>query len=208
MQNRRKWQEKGAHINQSWRYTLELYDETPLHRDNFVKLAKEGFFDGLLFHRVINNFMIQGGDPNSKGAEAGKRLGSGDPGYEIPAEINPKFYHKKGALAAARQGDRSNPERKSSGSQFYIVQGQQFTAGQLDTMEIQMNQELQQSIMMKYFTGARDELNKYRQDGNQDEFDRRVAEIRALADSAYQAGEKMKIPENRKTDYFNRRKTS
>jgi len=97
---------------------IKLYNETPLHRDNFIKLTNEKFYDGLLFHRVIKDFMIQGGDPDSKNATPDKRLGSGDPGYTLPAEILPQFKHKKGALAAART---NNPERRSSGSQFYIV---------------------------------------------------------------------------------------
>ncbi|MDR1878097.1 MAG: peptidylprolyl isomerase [Bacteroidales bacterium] len=100
---------------------IKLYNETPLHRDNFVKLVKEKYYDGLLFHRVIPNFMIQGGDPDSRNAPAGKRLGMGGPGYTIPAEIVPQFTHKKGALAAARMGDQVNPKKESSGSQFYIV---------------------------------------------------------------------------------------
>jgi peptidyl-prolyl cis-trans isomerase B (cyclophilin B) len=100
---------------------IKLYNETPLHRDNFVKLVNEKYYDGLLFHRVINNFMIQGGDPESKDAPAGKQLGIGGPGYTIPAEILPQFKHKKGAVAAARQSDAVNPQRESSGSQFYIV---------------------------------------------------------------------------------------
>ncbi len=103
--------------------TILLYDETPQHRDNFLKLVREGFYNGTLFHRVIRDFMIQGGDPESKGAAPNKRLGSGGPGYTIPAEFNPAFIHKKGALSAARQGDQVNPQRSSSGSQFYIVQG-------------------------------------------------------------------------------------
>lgn len=102
---------------------IRLYDETPLHRDNFIKLASEGYYNDLLFHRVIKNFMIQGGDPNSKGAAPGVQLGSGGPGYTIPAEIKPGLIHKKGVLAAARLGDQMNPKRESSGSQFYIVQG-------------------------------------------------------------------------------------
>ena len=104
--------------------TVRLYDETPLHRDNFVKLAREGYYDGTLFHRVIKDFMIQGGDPDSKGAPSGKQLGIGGPDYTIEAEIKPTLFHKRGALAAARQGDEVNPERRSSGSQFYIVWGQ------------------------------------------------------------------------------------
>ena len=103
---------------------VRLYDETPRHRDNFVKLAKEGYFDGTLFHRVIKDFMIQGGDPDSKGAPAGKNLGTGGPDYTIPAEfVYPQLFHKRGALSAARTGDEVNPNRESSGSQFYIVWG-------------------------------------------------------------------------------------
>jgi cyclophilin family peptidyl-prolyl cis-trans isomerase len=102
---------------------VRLYDETPLHRDNFLKLVKEGFFNDLIFHRVIKNFMIQGGDPNSRNAAPGTQLGNGGPGYTIPAEIVPGLFHKKGVLAAARLGDQMNPKRESSGSQFYLVQG-------------------------------------------------------------------------------------
>ena len=116
--------------------TLLLYDETPLHRDNFVKLVKAKFYDGVLFHRVIDEFMIQGGDPTSKNAEPGKMLGEGDVGYTIPAEFRtPQLYHKRGALAAAREGDDENPDKASSGCQFYIVVGKQFTNEQLDQME-------------------------------------------------------------------------
>lgn len=110
-----------------------LYDQTPLHRDNLLKLAKEGFYDSLLFHRVIPNFMIQGGDPDSKNAAPGDRLGMGGPGYQIPAEIGAP--HIKGTLAAARRGGPSNPEKKSSGSQFYIVVGQPVTASMLKGIE-------------------------------------------------------------------------
>lgn len=113
----------------------KLYDSTPLHRDNMVKLIKEGFYDGLLFHRVISDFMIQGGDPNSRDASPQQQLGSGGPGYQIDAEIG--ALHFKGAIAAARTGDSVNPERKSSGSQFYIVQGKSVTGSQLDMMSAQ-----------------------------------------------------------------------
>lgn len=102
---------------------IQLYDETPLHRDNFIKLAEQAFYNNLLFHRVIDGFMIQGGDPNSKNASANTNLGSGGPGYTIEAEFNPDLVHVAGALAAARQGDNVNPEKRSSGSQFYIVHG-------------------------------------------------------------------------------------
>ena len=111
---------------------VKLYNETPAHRDNFVKLVKEGYYDGTLFHRVINQFMIQGGDGDSRNAKPGQQLGMGDPGYTIPAEfVYPKYFHKKGALAAARQGDQVNPEKASSGSQFYIVTGNVIPEGQI-----------------------------------------------------------------------------
>jgi len=107
---------------------IKLYNETPKHRDNFIKLAKSGYYDGTLFHRVINGFMIQGGDPDSRNAEPGVMLGNGGPDYTIPAEFMPeKHFHKKGVLAAAREPDQVNPQRASSGSQFYIVQGQVYS---------------------------------------------------------------------------------
>jgi cyclophilin family peptidyl-prolyl cis-trans isomerase len=114
---------------------LRLYDSTPLHRDNFLRLVKSHYYDGILFHRVIKNFMIQGGDPESKTAKAGQPLGNGGPAYTVPAEFRVTLFHKKGVLAAAREGDNVNPEKKSSGSQFYIVQGKKFTDGALDTLE-------------------------------------------------------------------------
>lgn len=114
---------------------LLLYSSTPNHRDNFIKLAEQGFYNDLLFHRVINGFMVQGGDPNSKNANPNARLGNGGPGYQIPAEFVDTLVHLKGSLAAARQGDSVNPERKSSGSQFYIVHGGTMTDAQLDQME-------------------------------------------------------------------------
>ncbi len=111
---------------------IKLYEDTPRHRENFLKLISEGYYDGQLFHRVIQNFMIQGGDPNSKNADKGEMLGMGGPEYTIPAEFRENHYHKKGALAAARKGDAVNPEKRSSGSQFYIVQGQVLSKNQLD----------------------------------------------------------------------------
>src|SRR6187397_2104446 len=114
---------------------IRLSDSTPLHRDNFLKLVKVGFYDSVLFHRVIKGFMIQGGDPNSKRAEAGKPLGDGSPGYTVPAEFRKTLFHKKGALAAARMGDNVNPTKASSGSQFYIAQGKVFTDAGLDSVE-------------------------------------------------------------------------
>lgn len=113
---------------------LKLYEETPLHRDNFIKLAQDGIYDGLLFHRVIEKFMIQGGDPDSRDAEPGKMLGEGTLGYNIPAEIVPHLFHRRGALCAAREADEVNPNRESSSSQFYIVQGRTFTEKELNIM--------------------------------------------------------------------------
>ena len=114
---------------------LRLYDSTPLHRDNFLRLVKSGYYDSVLFHRVIPKFMIQAGDPNSKRAAAGIPLGNGGPGYTVPAEFRPSIFHRKGVLAAARMGDDVNPEKKSSGSQFYIVQGRTFTDAEMDSVE-------------------------------------------------------------------------
>ncbi len=114
---------------------IKLYDETPFHKENFLKLVSEKLYDDLLFHRVISNFMIQTGDPDSKNAKPGQPLGFGDLGYTIPAEFNKDLFHKKGALAAARQPDNVNPGKESSASQFYIVQGRVFTDRELDYME-------------------------------------------------------------------------
>lgn len=120
---------------------VKLYNETPKHRDNFIRLVKEGTYEGTLFHRVIKDFMIQAGDPESKNAPKGKMLGAGDVGYTVPAEfVYPKFFHKKGALSAARQGDAVNPKKESSGCQFYIVTGKVYNDSTLLQMERQMNE--------------------------------------------------------------------
>ncbi|WP_424049493.1 peptidylprolyl isomerase [Prevotella melaninogenica] len=126
---------------------IRLYDETPKHRDNFLKLAKEGYFNGTLFHRVIKDFMIQGGDPDSKNAPKGKMLGTGGPDYTIPAEfVYPQYFHKRGALSAARTGDEVNPEKESSGSQFYIVWGKTFKPAELKQMEHQMAMQQERQV--------------------------------------------------------------
>lgn len=114
---------------------IKLYNETPLHRDNFLKLAKKGYYNGTLFHRVIKTFMIQGGDPDSRNAKPDSLLGEGGPKYTIPAEFRDSLFHKKGVLAAAREGDLVNPAKASSGSQFYLVQGKIFTDEQLNSLE-------------------------------------------------------------------------
>lgn len=145
---------------------VRLYDETPVHRDNFVKLAKDGYYDGTLFHRVIKDFMIQGGDPNSKGAPAGKRLGTGGPDYTLEAEIKDGLFHKRGALAAARQGDEVNPERRSSGSQFYIVWGQVYKEGQLRQFSKQLKMQRMQEIFNGLAAEHRDEIMQMRRERN------------------------------------------
>lgn len=118
--------------------TIALYDNTPKHKENFLKLVGEGFYTDILFHRIIQGFMIQTGDPESKNAPSGKQLGSGGPGYTIPAEFRPENYHKRGAVAAARMGDQMNPTKASSGSQFYIVDGKKFDENYLQQISYQM----------------------------------------------------------------------
>lgn len=167
---------------------VRLYDETPLHRDNFIKLAKEGFYDGTLFHRVIKDFMIQGGDPDSKGAPAGKQLGTGGPGYTIEAEIKPGLWHKRGALAAARLGDEMNPERRSSGSQFYIVWGQTYNEGQLNQLARQMLMQQTQMAFNRLAMQHHDEIMQMRRDrdraGLQELQEKLAAEAEAQAKAA------------------------
>lgn len=131
---------------------VKLYNSTPLHRDNFLKLVQAGYYDSLLFHRVINAFMIQGGDPDSKTAKPGQMLGNGGPGYTIPAEIKPDLFHKKGALAAARLGDNINPKKESSGSQFYLVQGRVWSEAQLKSMGAQMGITFSPEQILAYTT--------------------------------------------------------
>lgn len=129
---------------------VELYNETPQHRDNFIKLVNEGYYDGVLFHRVIKDFMIQTGDGNSKTAGPETTLGDGDPGYTIEAEfVYPKYFHKRGALAAARTGDQVNPERRSSGSQFYIVTGKVYSMDELEMMIKRMGDGKKQEIFRR-----------------------------------------------------------
>ena len=143
---------------------VRLYDETPIHRDNFLKLAKEGYYDGTLFHRVIKNFMIQGGDPDSKGAPAGKMLGVGGPDYTLEAEIKDRLFHKRGALAAARQGDEVNPERRSSGSQFYIVWGDVYNESQLRQFSKQLRMQKIQDAFNKLAAEHRAEIMQMRRE--------------------------------------------
>ena len=129
---------------------IELYEETPIHKANFIKLVENGFYEGITFHRVIKNFMAQAGDPNSRNENFKGKLGQNSEGQTLPAEIVPKYFHKKGALAAARQGDQINPEKKSSGSQFYIVQGQKHTRNQIKQMETRINQQMENAQISNF----------------------------------------------------------
>ena len=148
---------------------VKLYNETPLHRDNFIKLVKEGFYNNSLFHRVIKNFMVQGGDPDSIGAPSGKMLGTGGPGYTIPAEIHyPQFFHKRGARAAARQGDEANPNRESSGSQFYIVWGDTYNEGKLNQLQKSLSQQKEQAIFNRLAAERRKEIMDLRRSKDQE----------------------------------------
>lgn len=182
---------------------LKLYNETPLHRDNFLKLINNGFYDSLLFHRVINKFMIQGGDPDSKNAPAGRLLGDGEAGYTIPAEFNPKLYHKRGALAAARYGDEENPEQASSGCQFYIVQGKVFTDSLLNAVAKRVTN------MKAYNSVVRDKENKpllekfamYTKQGNPDSIKVVKAEIDKLTDAEMQSLTMYQFAEEQKVMY-------
>jgi cyclophilin family peptidyl-prolyl cis-trans isomerase len=152
---------------------LMLYKETPLHRKNFIKLVSSGFYDSLLFHRVIRGFMIQGGDPQSKRAKAGVALGNGEVGYTLPAEFRDSLIHRRGALAAARLGDDVNPSKASSGCQFYIVQGKTFSASDLSSMEARMNQNARQGVFMSFISrpenvGLRQRFVNAQQSANRD----------------------------------------
>lgn len=167
---------------------IRLYDETPLHKDNFIKLISGKFYDSLLFHRVIKDFMVQGGDPESKNASKGVLLGNGGPGYNIPAEFVPGLIHKIGALAAAREADMINPKKESSGSQFYIVQGKVFTDKELDNYEIKINQNLTNQLMGKILMlpenqHLRTKLDSVRNTGSQEGMLNFMKDIQPLAEA-------------------------
>lgn len=148
---------------------VKLYNETPQHRDNFIKLAENGTYEGTLFHRVIKDFMIQAGDPDSKNASKGQMLGAGDVGYTIPAEfVYPKYFHKKGALSAARQGDNVNPQKASSGCQFYIVTGKVYSDSALLNMEQQMNQMRFNNLFNTLASKHAKDIYKMRKAGDQE----------------------------------------
>lgn len=163
---------------------VRLYDDTPKHRDNMLKLVGEGYYDGTLFHRVIKNFMVQGGDPDSKNAPKGKMLGTGGPDYTIEAEIVPEHFHKYGALAAARLGDEVNPNKESSGSQFYIVLGEKYNQSQLKQMEKQMKQNQETQTFNDLVTYYKKEIMEMRKNrdraGLQDMQERLMKEAKEI----------------------------
>jgi cyclophilin family peptidyl-prolyl cis-trans isomerase len=147
--------------------TLKLYPETAKHRDNFLKLVNQGFYNGVLFHRVIANFMIQAGDPKSKAAAANATLGAGDVGYTIPAEfVYPQYYHKRGALAAAREGDKRNPLKVSSGCQFYIVQGRVYTNDELNGMEKVNEEKVYAKLYQDISKSKQAQIDKFKNENN------------------------------------------
>lgn len=148
--------------------SIKLYNDTPKHRDNFLKNVREGLYDGVLFHRVIKDFMIQAGDPTSKTADSTTMLGGGDPGYTIEAEIiYPKHFHKYGAVAAARTGDQVNPERRSSGSQFYIVTGTKSSAAELQRMQQQMRNRELQGVWQRLCEEHAEEIRTLQENGDE-----------------------------------------
>lgn len=183
---------------------LALYNETPLHRDNFIKLTKSKFYDSLLFHRVIPNFMIQCGDPGSKGASQTKFLGNGGPGYTIPAEFMPGLIHKKGAVAAARLGEEQNPLKASSGSQFYIVQGRIYSEQELNQIEEQRISKMTIQVLIDYLqkpeqTELRNQIIALQKEGKTEEYNAKIEEIKALFPQEMAMIERFKYtPEQRK----------
>ena len=180
---------------------VELYNETPKHRDNFIKLAKEGVYDSTLFHRVIKAFMIQAGDPDSKTANDTAQLGGGDVGYTVPAEFVPKFFHKKGALAAARMGDDVNPERASSGCQFYIVTGRKFSESQLLNMEGQKNNNRIDEIFNELARKHMKEIYKMRKANDEAGLMALQDSLEAQATAQYKKEEKFKFTPEQITAY-------
>lgn len=180
---------------------VKLYGQTPLHRDNFVKLAKEGYYDGVLFHRVINNFMVQTGDGKSRDAAKGKMLGDGDPGYTIEAEIRyPELYHKRGVLAAARTGDSVNPEKRSSGSQFYIVTGKTFNDSTLAQIEKRHQTTMMQNIFNRLQVENRDTILELRRNRDREGLDKLRDSLVAQTEAEY-AKAPFKIPEDQRQAY-------
>ncbi|MDR2938556.1 MAG: peptidylprolyl isomerase [Prevotellaceae bacterium] len=177
---------------------VKLYNETPQHRDNFVKLAEEGFYNGLIFHRVIKDFMVQAGDPQSRNPQPGRQYGAGDPGFTIPAEFNTALIHKKGALSAARTGDQVNPEKRSSGSQFYIVQGKKMSDQELNQMEMNVSQQPLQKMFNEIIAA---EEQKLRAQGVKINYDSLVDVARQQVMAKWETMEKFKYTPQQREAY-------
>ncbi|MGM0503756.1 MAG: peptidylprolyl isomerase [Bacteroidota bacterium] len=177
---------------------FKLYDQTPLHKENFKKLIEQEYFDGLLFHRVIEGFMIQGGDPDSRNAKPGELLGNGGPGYTIPAEFVDTFFHKKGVIAAAREGDDVNPEMRSAGSQFYIVQGKVFSDEDIEEVENRINASRLNKLITQYIKEAE---QKAFDTGGTIDYPVIVREAREKAKKQFKKEGKYKIPPSKRKVY-------
>jgi len=179
---------------------VKLYNETPLHRDNFIKLVQEKFYDGVLFHRVIKDFMIQAGDPDSKNATPEARLGEGDLGYRVKAEIRPELFHKKGVLAAARQGDAVNPNRESSASQFYIAQGRSYSSGDLKLLEERINTSRKAALYNRIKTTFADQYKALQEANDAKGVEALTAKMTRLCDSLF-VGEQLKLTRAQRSAY-------
>lgn len=180
---------------------LKLNENTPKHSENFLKLVKAKHYDGLLFHRVVKDFMVQGGSSDSRNAEKGKMLGAGDIGYTVDAEILPGNIHKKGALCAARQGDQVNPEKKSSGEQFYIVQGKPLTAEELKMMEDRKLAMAKNQLGTKLFKPLQDTYKSYMVSGERGKADSLINSVQQQIEKEFAGYTKHLIPEAVKETY-------
>ena len=184
--------------------TVKLYNETPLHRDNFIKLVQEHFYDSILFHRVIRDFMVQAGDPESRNAGKYTQLGSGDPGYDLPAEfVYPKYFHKRGALSAARKPDQANPERRSSGSQFYIVTGKKYRKYDLQDLEQQLDSQEEQSLWERLVIQNRDSIIRMQAAGDEAGIMKLQEELVAKKEQIQKELGKFKFSEQQVDAYIN-----
>jgi len=185
---------------------IKLYNTTPKHRDNFIKLINKKYYDSLLFHRVMKDFMIQAGDPESKHAPKSKQLGSGGPNYTIPAEFHPELIHKKGALAAARSGDEVNPLKASSGSQFYIVVGKVYSDNSLSQIETKLNENRKQNHVREYLNrpeniSLKNEIGKYQKEHNIAKLDSIGDKVVKLIDEKYKNEPTIKFSEQQRNIY-------
>lgn len=180
---------------------LKVYEDTPRHSENFLKLVKEKHYDGLLFHRVIEGFMIQGGSSDSRHAEKGTMLGIGDPGYVVEAEIRPEHFHQKGALCAARQGDEVNPGKNSSGEQFYIVQGKIYTDQELDRLEAGKLMDAKNKLGAQLFKPRQEEFRTYMQSGRRAQADSLIQAIQQEIDKQFKDYTAHLIPADRREIY-------